>query len=156
MCIFNISSDLRGSSLQSSTQAKGGKVKYWIPMPGGESDAHGRKGRSALVTRPIHTIRRVLEERLDANEGYAPLGDEEANEVIHRDRRRVDEGYERWLEEAEIGREYDDVDSDPGEDLGFEDPSEDDDIEDLYADSRRLEFGSVSYPPFHHLLSLTA
>ncbi|KAL8280874.1 hypothetical protein RQP46_006878 [Phenoliferia psychrophenolica] len=125
--------------------AEGGKVKYWLPMPGEESDAHGRKGKSAIVTRPFHAVKRAIEERIDANEGYAPLGEEEASEVIHRDRHRGDEEYQRWLEESEVGREYDDVDSDP-ETLGFEDPEEEDDIEDLYSDSRRLEFGDYNYP----------
>lgn len=114
-------------------------------MPGEESDAHGRKGRAGLIARPFHTVKRVLEERLDVNQGYAPLGEDEANEAVHRDTERGDEEYQRWLEDSEIGREYDDVESDP-ESLGFGDLSEEEEIEDLYVDSRKLEFGELLYP----------
>ncbi|KAM0749066.1 DUF300-domain-containing protein [Meredithblackwellia eburnea MCA 4105] len=123
--------------------AEGGKVKYWLPMPGEESDAHGRKGKAGMAARPFHTVKKVLEARLDQREGYAPLPEDEANEVFHEDPAlRRDRDFQKWLDEEE-GVDYDDVDSD-AESLGFEDPDEE--MEELYDDSRKLEFGDYFYP----------
>lgn len=113
-------------------------------MPGTESEAHGRKGLAGLLVKPIEGFTNLLEGRLDSNEGYAPLAEEEAEEVVHVDKTRSGERgeeydedeYRRWRERVErIGGEED---SD-AESLVF--GSEGDEIEGLYEDAKRLEFG---------------
>lgn len=128
--------------------AEGGKKKYWLDMPGEEGDAFGRKGGSSLVAKPFHSVKRVLEERLDVREGYAPLSAEEASEAVHKDteqfRTGMGEQYEqdwrRWKEEQGMAARDSDEDSEV-ESLGFEEVQEDDEAEELYKDAQRLEFG---------------
>lgn len=123
----------------------GGQQKYWLPMQGTESEAHGRKGLSGLLVKPIEGITNLLEGRLDSNEGYAPLGEEDAEEVVHVDKTRSGERgeeydedeYRRWRDRVErLGGEEEDSDA---ESLVF--GSEGDEIENLYEDAKRLEFG---------------
>lgn len=139
--------------------ADGGKKKYWVPLPGEEGDAHGRKGRGGLAARPLHAAKKFLEDRLDLNEGYAPLTAEEAHEAVHRapDEEEGVEGlgddydredWKRWKEQIGVdyrGRHDDDEESE-AESLGFEGLEEDEDAEKLYDDAKALEFGDWSYP----------
>lgn len=127
----------------------GGKGKYWLPLAGDESTAHGRKGKAGVVARPVRSIKQYLQNNLQADEGYAPLGAEDAREVVHADdgasglvageSEEYQEEVAQW--KAREGREYgeDDIESE-AESLGFGD-GPDDEVEDLYQDSRRLEFG---------------
>lgn len=117
-------------------------------MPGEESDAHGRKGHEGIFARPLHTARRILEERLDTREGYAPLDADDAAEVVHEDPRRKlpEDEYERWMDEGGLLPQEYDGDSDE-ESLGFGTPEGED--EELFDDARRLEFGSYFFPLPH-------
>ncbi|GAA6056584.1 hypothetical protein NBRC10513_001056 [Rhodotorula toruloides] len=143
-----------------------GQRKYWLNQPGAEEDAFGRRGegilKRGLAARPLHEIGRVLEERLEQHEGYAPLSHEEDEGGVV----RVDP---EWRAEElarqkatgggavvgvgwwEGGRTYDDLsdgeESEP-ESLDFADPrdAEEKDMEKLYREARELEYGDWSYP----------
>lgn len=110
-------------------------------MPGEEADAYGRKGKAGLAARPLHSVRRFVEDRMDLREGYAPLRAEDANEAIHQDPRpgagRSYDGddWQRWRAQ---GNGYQGVDDSDTESLTFSSASED---EELYHDAKRLEFG---------------
>lgn len=130
---------------------EGGKGKYWLPVVGDESDAYGRKGKSDLIVRPIHGIKRIIEERVRGEEGYAPVSEAEANEVVHRD--DGEHGLEHESEEYQAewrkwkegeGREYDDESESDAESLGFGE-AKDEDMEALYKDSRRLVYGAHTF-----------
>ena len=58
--------------------SKGGKAKYWLPTPGDESRSRGDRG-------PIASLKRRVDERLAAREGYAPLLPKQAARVVHDD-----------------------------------------------------------------------
>lgn len=58
--------------------SKGGKAKYWIPVPGDEARSRGETG-------PITAIKRRIDERLAAREGYAPLLPQQAARIVHDD-----------------------------------------------------------------------
>jgi hypothetical protein len=58
--------------------SKGGKQKYWIPTPGDEARTRGETG---LLT----SVKRKMEERRAAREGYAPLLPNQAARVISTD-----------------------------------------------------------------------
>ena len=116
----------------------------WLPMPGEETEAYGRKGKSGLLSRPIHAAKQFLDSRVQAAEGYAPLGADDAKVVVHRDDGQPDtegaeyaEEWRRW--KAGEGRDPEDDEESEVESLGFE--GSDEGVEELYADSRRLEFG---------------
>ncbi|BGP57667.1 hypothetical protein JCM8202v2_005314 [Rhodotorula sphaerocarpa] len=149
-----------------------GQRKYWLNQPGLQTDAYGRKGenllRQGLAARPIHEARRVLEERLEAREGYAPLShDDLQGGVVHVDPtwaasqraqqestafagRGLDSGLGWW----EGGRAYeaiaedDDENASDTESLDFHDPKDADEkgVERLYREARELEYGDWSYP----------
>lgn len=139
-----------------------GRRKYWLNQPGLETDAYGRKGESllkqGLAARPIHEARRLLEERLEAREGYAPLShDDLTGGVVHVDpewaaTQSHDSGGLGWWEG---GRAYESIrdDHDPGDDDGlgsdvdsleFHDPREADEkeVERLYREAREHEYGA--------------
>ncbi|GAA5869265.1 hypothetical protein JCM3774_004188 [Rhodotorula dairenensis] len=147
-----------------------GRRKYWLNQPGLETDAYGRKGenllKQGLAARPIHEARRMLEERLEAREGYAPLSHEDlTGRVVHVDPEwaatqrasaagsGVGGGTLGWWEG---GRAYesirDDDDDDPNasdvDSLDFHDPRDADekDVERLYREAREHEYGDWSYP----------
>jgi hypothetical protein len=58
--------------------SKGGKSKYWLPTPGDEARGRGNVG-------PIQSLKRRIDERLAAAEGYAPLLPQQADQVVHED-----------------------------------------------------------------------
>lgn len=106
----------------------GGTGKYWLPMPGSETDAYRRHGVAGVVARPFHTVKRVLEERVGEREGYAPIAEGEAVEVL-------------GVEGEEERPQYD-GDSDV-ESLGFGEVESEEEGE--WEEARGLEFGeSVS------------
>ncbi|KDE02756.1 hypothetical protein MVLG_06702 [Microbotryum lychnidis-dioicae p1A1 Lamole] len=138
--------------------ARGGQVKYWVDLPGREMDAHGRKGKTALVARPIHAVRKALEERFDAGQGYAPLGEEVARKVVGDDDQGTwvrehgydEEDWKRWFASRGadgVDGEAQDGDGDE-ESLGFGEVGEEEEDEDerLYKDAKGLEFGDWRYP----------
>ncbi|SCV66894.1 BQ2448_5540 [Microbotryum intermedium] len=135
--------------------AKGGQVKYWVELPGQETDAHGRKDKTALVARPLHAVRKALEQRFDANQGYAPLVDEVARKVVGEDQRTWvrehgydEEDWKRWV--ALRGTEGEEGQDGGGDDesLGFGEVGDEEEEEDerLYRDAKGLEFGDWKYP----------
>lgn len=122
--------------------AEGGKKKYWLDMPGEEADAYGRKGKAGLAARPLHSVKRFVEDRMDLREGYAPLRAEDANGAVHPDSGAIaglgdlyeGQDWERWRAQTGQAR-GDDSDTDS---LEFSSASDD---EQLYEDAKRLEFG---------------
>jgi len=58
--------------------AKGGKAKYWVPIPGDEARTKGETG-------PLSSIKRRIDERLAYREGYAPLLPAQAERIVHDD-----------------------------------------------------------------------
>lgn len=127
--------------------AEGGSSKYWLPMPGPEEEAHGRQGLASAAARPIHQVRRYIEQRFDAHEAYAPLRDEQAKNVLHPDSFNGDfydhYDYARWRRNgaAAAAGQADGEDDDA---VDFGTPSADED--ELYDESRKLEFGDYTYP----------
>lgn len=143
-----------------------GRRKYWLNQPGLETDAYGRKGenllKQGLAARPIHEARRLLEERLEAREGYAPLSHEElTGGVVHVDpewaaMQRASErgGGGGGLGWWEGGRAYESIPEDGNGDddgnesdtdsLDFHDPRDPDekDVERLYREAREHEYGA--------------
>jgi hypothetical protein len=97
--------------------AKGGQKKYWLPMP---DDTGSSKG-------PF----RAAGKRISNNQGYAPLLDGQADDVVHDD--------------SDSDNDYDD---DPGKDdfltLDFDSPEGQEDM--MYEESRKLVFGDYNYP----------
>jgi hypothetical protein len=92
--------------------AKGGKTKYWLPEVG--------------------------EEQSLLDNGHRSRGKRERQILSRREGEIEEEWNRRVLEEG--GREYDEDESEP-ESLGFGE-GKDEDIEALYTDSRRLEYGA--------------
>lgn len=139
--------------------ANGGTSKYWLPMPGDEADAHGVKGTTSIVSRPIHSLKKLVEDRMRGEEGYAPIGEDEAREILHRDdgeaaiageTEEYKEEWRRWRDGE--GKTYDEDDQSETESLGFGE-AENDDVEEMYADSRRLEYGKQSISHTQSLLT---
>jgi hypothetical protein len=110
--------------------SKGGETKYWLPMPGENTDIVYGRGRSdaawSTLRRPAMATKRILEERRRTREGYAPL---EPGEGV----------YDRTVDS--VGDD-DLVSDDSG--ISFGTPEEEDDA--LFEDSRKLEFGDYNYP----------
>ena len=106
--------------------AKGGKAKYWVPMPGDEARTKGETG-------PLSAIKRRIDERLAAREGYAPLLPAQVERIVRDDPE---------LSEPQGGL----FDSDSGESdaasLDFESINEEDDT--LYERARRI--GYAGFP----------
>ncbi|OCF34718.1 hypothetical protein I316_03761 [Kwoniella heveanensis BCC8398] len=65
--------------------SKGGKAKYWMPMPGDEARNKGDTG-------PLAALKKRVDERLAAREGYAPLLPEQAARVVRDDPDAVVDG----------------------------------------------------------------
>ncbi|GAA5992115.1 hypothetical protein JCM10908_001774 [Rhodotorula pacifica] len=144
-----------------------GRRKYWLNQPGLETDAYGRKGENllsqGLAARPIHEARKLLEERLEAREGHAPLSHEAmTGGVVHVDpkwaatqRASANAGLGGGLGWWEGGRAYESIQEDEDEGQGsdvdsldFHDPRDADekDVERLYREAREHEYGDWSYP----------
>ncbi|GAA93779.1 hypothetical protein E5Q_00425 [Mixia osmundae IAM 14324] len=144
--------------------AKGGKQKYWLPMPGQDvGEAYGRRpaqiapgvddGESkALMTwhnakHPIAAARRIISEARRLQEGYAPISPEQASNVVHRDssassRERPETAH--WEQTGIDGNvALDESDSDASE-LGFDKLGEEE--ETLYREAKKLEFGDYNFP----------
>lgn len=66
--------------------SKGGKAKYWVPLPGDEARSRGDRG-------PIAALKRRVDDRLATREGYAPLLPKQASEVVHDDPDAADNGH---------------------------------------------------------------
>jgi Organic solute transporter Ostalpha len=116
--------------------SKGGEKKYWLPMPGETTDAaYGRKGPRMYdsVRRPAGTTRKLLIDRINRRDGYAPLDPESSARVVTR-------GYS---DDHHDGADSADAYSDDSG-LSFGTPQDDDEM--LFEDSRKLEFGDYNYP----------
>ncbi|WVR03846.1 hypothetical protein IAU60_000843 [Kwoniella sp. DSM 27419] len=109
--------------------SKGGKAKYWMPMPGDEARNKGDTG-------PIAALKRRVDERLAAREGYAPLLPQQAARVVHDDPEGIDESHP-------LGGifESDSSDSDAPS-IGFHSVDEEEDG--LYERARRI--GYAGFP----------
>lgn len=122
--------------------SKGGRQKYWLPMPQENSDTRH--------TGPVSAAKTLLEERNQARHGYAPVLDEQ--DEVFRDETRtrgpdqagggfLGDGEEDPVDELEY---HDPVDDEWSQTLEFDAP--DPEMERLYADSRKLLFGDYHYP----------
>ncbi|WVF67157.1 hypothetical protein IAT40_001903 [Kwoniella sp. CBS 6097] len=69
--------------------SKGGKAKYWMPMPGDEARNKGDTG-------PLAALKKRVDARLAAREGYAPLLPQQAARVVRDDPDAVDEDADRF------------------------------------------------------------
>ncbi|WWD16558.1 hypothetical protein CI109_100985 [Kwoniella shandongensis] len=111
---------------------KGGKAKYWMPMPGDEARNKGETG-------PLSAIKRRIDERLAAREGYAPLLPHQADRVFQDDPDEIDEEAER----ANGGGIFDsDSDDSDVPSIGFHSADEDEDM--MYERARRI--GYAGFP----------
>ena len=112
--------------------SKGGKAKYWLPVPGDEARNRGETG-------PISSFKRRVDNRLAAREGYAPLLPKQAAKVVHDDPEGLDE--RNHVEWTGI---FDDSDSEESDapSLGFESVQEEED--DMYERARRI--GYAGFP----------
>lgn len=109
--------------------SKGGKAKYWIPIPGDDARHRGETG-------PFTSIKRKVDERLSAREGYAPLLPKQAHQVIGED---PDGPREEHQHNGLFDSDSSDSDA-PS--LGFESLEEDEDT--LYERARRI--GYAGFP----------
>ncbi|WVW80095.1 hypothetical protein I302_102068 [Kwoniella bestiolae CBS 10118] len=108
--------------------SKGGKAKYWMPMPGDEARNKGETG-------PLSALKRRVDVRLAAREGYAPLLPEQAARVVRDDPNGLDEGT--------FGGMFDSDSSDSdAPSISFHSVDEDEDI--LYERARRI--GYAGFP----------
>lgn len=109
--------------------SKGGKSKYWIPIPGDEARHRGETG-------PLTSIKRRVDARLSAREGYAPLLPKQQTRVIGED---PDSPHEHQNHNGLFGSDSSDSDA-PS--IGFESLEEDEDV--LYDRARRI--GYAGFP----------
>ena len=105
--------------------SKGGKAKYWIPVPGDET-------RIRIESNPIAALKKRVDERLAQRQGYAPLLPKQAARVVHDDP-------EAGPSSAGYSSDSDDSDA-PS--LGFSSVDEDED--NLYERARRI--GYAGFP----------
>ncbi len=106
--------------------AKGGQQKYWIPTPGDDARTRGETG---ILT----SVKRKIEERRAAREGFAPLLPNQAARVI---------GIDRDADWSGFSSDSDDSDA-PS--LGFDKQGPDDAWEEsMYKRARKIEY--VGYP----------
>ncbi|WRT65653.1 uncharacterized protein IL334_002598 [Kwoniella shivajii] len=106
--------------------SKGGKSKYWMPMPGDEARNKGETG-------PISALKRKVDVRLAAREGYAPLLPQQAARVVHDDPNGLDEGW---------GLFDSDTSESDAPSISFQSLDEEEDI--LYERARRI--GYAGFP----------
>ncbi|KAH8916603.1 DUF300-domain-containing protein [Atractiella rhizophila] len=132
--------------------AEGGTKKYWMPMPGGGDGVGTSKRRwlSKVIGRPVTGLTDTMAERERQRGGYAPLSQEQEQEVWHRDpndrRRRVGEGMNGITTDlvGDLDERERDSDEETEESLEFEGVDEEE--EETYRSSRALEFGDYNYP----------
>lgn len=110
--------------------AKGGKAKYWLPIPGDDMRVRGEMG-------PVAALKRKVEERLAAKQGYAPLLPKQVAQVVHDD----PESTRHYDSAGFLDSDSSSDDSDaPSLDFG----SVDEDEETLYERARRI--GYAGFP----------
>ena len=111
--------------------SKGGKAKYWLPIPGDEARSRGDTG-------PVAALKRRVDERLAAREGYAPLLPKQASKIVHDDPDGVEENtHVHWS-----GIYNSDSDESDAPSLDFESVNEEED--NLYQRARRI--GYAGFP----------
>ncbi|ORY27455.1 organic solute transporter Ostalpha-domain-containing protein [Naematelia encephala] len=111
--------------------SKGGKSKYWIPIPGNEARNRGERG-------PLSSLKRRVDERLAAREGYAPLLPKQAANIVHDDPDDPDLIHQtEWTGMFDSDSEESDAAS-----LDFESVNEEEDQ--LYERARRI--GYAGFP----------
>lgn len=130
----------------------------------------GGSGFAQFIANPVQTIGRRIREKRDERRGYAPIAPEQAEEVVHEDPRylttnRADHMAEGSASAAGVvplaGQGHRSLLSTPDSvsltssqtGLDFEDVNSDE--EQLYKDSRLLEFGDYNYRKFAGVLSLS-
>ena len=116
--------------------SKGGKSKYWIPRPGDEALTRGDRG-------PIATIKRRVDERLAAREGFAPLLPKQAARVVHEDPNETRNGHHVEWRGLSTGL-FADSDSDASDAPSLEFDSVEEDDNAMYERARRI--GYAGFP----------
>ena len=110
--------------------AKGGKQKYWLPLPQ-EADS------PAVATSPLQAPRQPW----DQHRGYGPLMAEQAEDVAHEGPSYRQSQYQN--DDTALMPDYITNDDD-NLSLNFGSPQEDEDR--MYDESRKLLFGDYNYP----------
>ena len=110
--------------------AKGGKQKYWLPMPQ-EADS------VAVTTAPLQAAR----QRWDQHQGYTALMAEQAEDVVHEGPSYGQSQYHN--DDSAFIPDYI-ANDDDNLSLDFGSPQEDEDG--MYEESRKLLFGDYNYP----------
>ena len=110
--------------------AKGGKQKYWLPLP---QDADS----AAVATAPLQAARRPW----DPQRGYASLMAEQDEDVVHEGPSYRQSQYRN--DDAALIPDYI-ANDDDNLSLDFGSPQEDEDM--MYDESRKLLFGDYNYP----------
>ncbi|WWC68674.1 uncharacterized protein I206_102607 [Kwoniella pini CBS 10737] len=108
--------------------SKGGKAKYWMPMPGDEARNKGETG-------PLSALKRRVDVRLAAREGYAPLLPQQADRVVRDDPNGLENN------EWNLFGDSDTSDSDAPS-IEFQSVDEEEDL--LYERARRI--GYAGFP----------
>ncbi|KAF8317677.1 DUF300-domain-containing protein [Clavulina sp. PMI_390] len=112
--------------------SKGGRKKYWLPMPAENPDLR--------QTGPISAFRSAVEERQRAQGAYAPILDVQEDHVFRDETQPSNDGDDP-VDELEY---HDALDDEWTKELEFEGPNPE--IEALFVDSRKLLFGDYHYP----------
>lgn len=123
--------------------AKGGQQKYWLPMP--EENTEPSSG-------PITAVRNYLEERRVGDKGYAPLLEDQEEEVYHEDVPRTplvgtptaNVPASSALHPNPFSAPHIDEPDKDFEDVEFHAPDEEE--EELYDESKKLLFGDYNFP----------
>ena len=110
--------------------AKGGKQKYWLPMPQGADSV-------AVTTAPLQAAR----QRWDQHQGHTLLMAEQAEDIVHEGPSYRQSQYRN--DEPAFTPDYITNDDD-NLSLDFGSPQEDEDM--MYNESRKLLFGDYNYP----------
>lgn len=124
--------------------SKGGRKKYWLPMP--------QENSSVRHTGPISALKIAAEERNRARHAYAPILDAQADRVFHDETAEANSRLRAPGDCDNIGFngehdevEYHEADHDEWtRELTFGDPEPETEL--LFAESRRLLFGDYHYP----------
>lgn len=115
--------------------AKGGRQKYWLPMPQKDTD---------VVRGPMSKIQHAIEANRQSRHGYAPLYDDQGADVVHTDNSLRDHSPSPPLFAPSTNDLDEGIHPEDEEDLEFGDP--DTDEEDSYIEGRKLLFGDYHYP----------
>ena len=110
--------------------AKGGKQKYWLPLP-------QKADSAAVAAAPLQAGRRPW----DPHRGYASLMAEQAEDVVHEGPSYRQSQYQN--DDAALIPDYI-ANDDDNLSLDFGSPQEDEDM--MYDESRKLLFGDYNYP----------